>query len=200
MSRVIVQELIRGQTATAARANLTLESWRDAGSDVGSENVREEGLNRRSVAGRAITPASGRQNNYQNDGSFTKSEPVMYPLDDGASGVICGPITYNRADGHKLIVRASLAYACDERLQLAIGYRIGGAGAFTEIEKTHREFEMDNGISPTLIKGSWSVSHLFTLGGASLSTSALYFCVMHSTQLGTCDYSAINLFTTIRTR
>lgn len=199
MSRVIVRELKKGSTSSVAMANLTLQSWRDAGSDIGGENVKEEGLWRRGVASRAITPANGRQNSYDYSGSFVDDTVLIRML----GSVVCGPISYNRDDGNKLIVRASLEFASAGRLQFALGYRIGAVGAFTEIEKTHREFEMEYDaphIQYTRIKGSWTVSHLFTLGSSTLDTDELYFCVLFSSGGNVSDFSCINLFTTVKTR
>lgn len=56
MSKVTLTELVEGQTATAADYNANMTAWNGATGtgDVDPENIREQGIDRRPIADRAI--------------------------------------------------------------------------------------------------------------------------------------------------
>jgi hypothetical protein len=120
MSRVIIKDINPGQALDVSDVNDTVDSWTaattpsgktDDGTGIASENIRDEGLDRRMFTKGDVTPSSGRgnigwDNNMTiNTGSVYDSQWSLLKAHNKEQ--IIGPFTYSPPpyDDHMLLVR-----------------------------------------------------------------------------------------------
>ena len=120
MSRVIIKDINPGQALDVSDVNDTVDSWTTATTPTGnvnnntgieSENIRDEGLDRRMFTKGDVTPSSGRgsvgwyNNKIINTGSVHDGQFSL--LTAGGIDQIIGPLTYSPPpyDDHMLLVR-----------------------------------------------------------------------------------------------
>jgi len=120
MSRVNIRDIIPGETLDVADVNDTVDSWVTATTPTGdsnnrkgvdSDNIRDEGLDRRMFTKGDVTPSSGRDtsgffgNKIINGGSIYDGQFGI--LNAASADQIIGPLTYSPPpyDDHMLLVR-----------------------------------------------------------------------------------------------
>lgn len=120
MSRVKIRDIMPGETLDVADVNETIESWETATTPSGtssnrqgvdSENIRDEGLDRRMFTKGDVTPSSGRDSSGWSGNKIIHGATIY----DGQFGIlnaasadqIIGPLTYSPPpyDDHMLLVR-----------------------------------------------------------------------------------------------
>jgi hypothetical protein len=185
-------ELLENSVAAAADVNSTLTSWNTQSTDIDASNVRDEGLDGRSVASRAITPSDGFAQ-FSDAGSvtLTNTSPALVAI--GATNVICGPFNINESDKEQLVVRCSCKVRINATGSGAANKSVTVYMAYTDdasptsgstwnvIARSDRDFLLNNysaGVDPPK-RGVYTVSFLFS-GGGSLSTANLHFGLFSS--------------------
>ena len=123
MSRVTIKDINPGQPLDVADVNDTIDSWTTATTPTGninnrkgldSDNIRDEGLDRRMFTKGDITPSSGRDTKGWHGNKIITANSnynSQYHLFEAAgSDQIIGPLTYSPPpyDDHMLLVRYHL--------------------------------------------------------------------------------------------
>jgi hypothetical protein len=168
MSRVSITELMTGDTNNAADANATLTSWDAASLDVDDQNVRDEGIERRTLKKEfqvfGDTIAIG-----QPSGSFFTVVAAAYA--QITPGFQIGGFPYTDGEDD-LVIRCSFnVYIADPNLaevSIRLAWRNTSVGVISGIPKTERALS----ISPqaSLIAGTsdtraiYTVTHVFEAG------------------------------------
>ena len=121
MSRVIIKDINPGQALDVSDVNDTVDSWTaattpsgktDDGAGIASENIRDEGLDRRMFTKGDVTPSSGRGNIGWYGNKTINRNGSLYDgnwslLEAHSKDQIIGPFTYSPPpyDDHMLLVR-----------------------------------------------------------------------------------------------
>ena len=189
MARVTLTELNAGDIATAANANLTLTEWNTRTADIDGDNIREEGLDRRSIIARAVSPFTATQHDWRNttgaaDGDQYSATPTgtFAEIAIGANNLRIGPMDYDSTNGDQMLVRLSFELVI--AIETGTG-RSGGpvetrieystdAAAWTGIARTLRthRFQLADNVTE---RASVTQGHHFTV---VLTTATLYFRVV----------------------
>lgn len=168
MGLVVVTEPTAGSTTNVADVNNTLSSWNTNSTGIGAVNVRDEGLDRRSIAAGAVTPSDGRSF-ASLAGSVaiatttpTYTEVLAQTLDVDAS-----------AAGDMVRVRCSFVYditgatvSPGETLLVRLEVSTNGGGAWAAVARTDREFGVQR--TGDLEKGSHCIIHKGTSSAATV--------------------------------
>lgn len=113
MSRVTVTDLVPGTEATSADVNATLNSWTAAlaAGAISGENVRQEGLDRRSFDASA-KPVYQNSVFYENSTGALNAIAAAYTPMSAGSTIQTGDIAVV-ASGDTVVVRAALSFKTD---------------------------------------------------------------------------------------
>lgn len=183
MGHVTFAELVANAVANASDVNSGMTSWNTQSTDIDGTNVREEGLDRRSVAAGAVVPVGGQDSYLDNtSAAFTNTSEAL--VSTGAD-VFCGPISIDESDGDVGIIRCSARIRVDgkavgtqTRVTVRLKYTEDASptagGTWTTVSNTERVYEMDDGQYTGTVpdeRGVYSVSHLFDQGGVFTSTT-----------------------------
>lgn len=200
MAHVTFTELLAQQVANASNVNSTLTSWNTQSTNIDADNVRDEGLDGRSVASRAVTPSDGFAQ-FANSSVATLSNTVAALVAIGGTDVICGPFDIDETDSEQLVVRCSCKVridatgggAANETVTVYLAYTDDATptsgSTWNVIARSDRDFLLHNyaaGIDPPQ-RSLYTVSLLFS-GGGSLVTSNLHFGLFASTSAGGVNY------------
>jgi hypothetical protein len=210
MSRVQITKIDVGDKVRAAQANDTLTEWNTQSTTINDKNVREEGLDRRSIQARAVTPTAGRPTSYISNGNTSPFARTGFDVFvDGAGRVaLIGPIDYSRPGGDQQLVRASAHFFVGGLISPSIQFRLAfstdfnpstGLGTWTGIDRTKRRYKIGFLFGFTPI-GRCTISHLFVAGGSALVTNNLWFRLEIDTGGATSDISDVWLFSTQHAR
>lgn len=126
MSRVTIEEIAHGVDVDISDPNTTLSSWETASAKVNAANIREEGLDERSLADNSIMIdfQTIQSLNYQD---VTDSGYTLYPIDTGYYEFKFDD-TFDMSDATTtLVIRASLEFAME---------RVGAKNHFIVIHST----------------------------------------------------------------
>lgn len=198
MSRVVITDLVPGEEATSAGVNATITSWNDAAGsgDLGTDNVRDEGIDRRtlSAAAQAIQapPATFLNCLCTSTGSSGLVNSAAYAVIPVVTttgvNLQIGPMTDIVGSGHeRVMVRASFWLSADPNLLVeCIIQSSPDAAAWTSYDESYQAFMVDRtsgvltpppcncvgsytGFVVTTPAGSrvyWRVAYRTTAGGA----------------------------------
>ena len=200
MSHVTFTEVLANAVASAADVNSTLTSWNTKSTDVDGDNVREEGLDSRSLEVGSVVPRNG-------DGTFTNNSSASFTNTSDAlasigSDVICGPIVLDESDNEICVVRCSVRLRIEgkavsgaqARVQIQLKYTTdsspSGSSSWTTLTRTQRVFMFDDnqftGTSPDE-RSVYAVTHRFD-GPSTFSSSTLHFGLFAYIQSSTGTY------------
>lgn len=159
MSKVEIEELITGDTADAANANSTLTSWNSASSDVDGQNVRDEGIDLRTLKNEFQVFGDMISTAQVTDPFFTVTTPGYAHITPSfqIGGFDFDPAT----DG--LIVRCSMQFEYTVNapvLNIRLTRRHTSAGALVGLPTTEREFQL--GTTGTIMRSVYTVTHHYT--------------------------------------
>lgn len=195
MSKVTITELFPEDTATAANANATLTSWNTASADVDDTNIREGGVDRRTIAPRAITPTDGRPSQVALVGPSAglAATGAATQVTFGATLIEIGPINFNAAAGDQLKVYCSFAYSittgAGNAAEFKLGYASASGGPWTVINQTGRPANQSAGMAALASAppetGSCTIAHKFT----AATSSTLYLALLYTLAAGTLTIS-----------
>lgn len=112
MSTVTITPLTPGSTAASADYNATVTSWNTATANgaVNDNNIREEGIDRRTIADRAIDGQRSMDAGFKvisttASAAIATGVATVVAMDGGALTAVVGPVT--TVSGDKLLVRVS---------------------------------------------------------------------------------------------
>lgn len=115
MSRVVITDLVPGEAATSADVNATITSWNDGAgtADQGANNVRQEGIDRRTLssAAQAIQAAPATFPNCIASGSTLTANALAaaYTVVSVGTNLQIGPMTDTSSSSSEMVVvRASV--------------------------------------------------------------------------------------------
>ena len=118
MSRVVVTDLVPGTEATSADVNATITSWNAAAGagDIGPNNVRQEGIDRRTLAlgGQAIqAPPADFAACFESGSTATVNAiTATWGIVDVGATLYIGPMTdLSSSSSETVVVRASVWFA-----------------------------------------------------------------------------------------
>lgn len=202
MSHVTFTEVLANAVASAADVNSTLTSWNTKSTDVDGDNVREEGLDSRSLEVGSVVPRNG-------DGTFTNNSSASFTNTSEAlasigSDVICGPIVLDESDSEICVVRCSVRLrivgqatapgATQARVTIRLKYTTdsspSGSSSWTTLTRTQRVFEFDDAQftgTPPDERNTYAVTHRFD-GPSAFSSSTLHFGLFAWISNGTGTY------------
>lgn len=161
MAIVVVTEPLVGAVSDAADFNATISSWNASSTGIGAVNFRDEGLDRRSIANRAVTPTDGRARanlNFPGVAVVTVS-PIFTTI------LTCPPVDRLNASDMAL-VEACFSYRVDARvspgdtLTVRLEHSVDGA-IFFPTPNTERQFQVLGIFAPVSIeRGSHTIVHV----------------------------------------
>lgn len=146
MSRVTIKDIDPGNVLDVADVGDTIDSWVSATTPTGnaaieggidSDNIRDEGLDRRMFLRGDVVPDSGRGRVISgNSGSTTYTIVAQGSIHDGTWGLyndlnldhMVGPLTFSTADNHMLLVRYSLDVYAAPHISKSLGAAMGSGG------------------------------------------------------------------------
>lgn len=118
MSRVVITDLVPGTEATSTGVNETIDSWNAAAGagDIGANNVRQEGIDRRTLsdAAQAIQAPPASFGNCIASGSTETSNAIAaaWALVNVGSNLSIGPMTDLSSSSSEMVtIRASLWFS-----------------------------------------------------------------------------------------
>jgi hypothetical protein len=178
MAKVVITELVSGEVATAANANATITSWTTNDVNIDHENIRQEGLDRRSFAktfqvfGSSVEATSV-------DGNLNPSPIASTSVIELATPLHVGGFTVSSSA--KIVVRCSVEIAVQNAaagrmLSLQLGIKSGSGGIAAAIVKTLRTID-------SVTTGPWDQYYPFTwthMYNNNIITD-LYFTLMAGT-------------------
>jgi len=185
VSRITLQDIQKGDAVTITAPNADLNSWQTASTDIDDLNVGEEGLDRRSLTARVVTPTSG-TNRFVYDGAQTLiAGSITAPVTLGGSFAVAGPFTFDQAAGDMLTFRCSLQYegikveaagGAASNTQITWDFYLrystdwdGATGTWATLDKTRRRVAYQT--TGVVMHGSVAITHKVT---AVLDTTTLY--------------------------
>lgn len=205
MARVTITELARGDTASAANVNSTMSSWTTQSTAIDEQNVREEGLDRRSITARVITPDNGAPT-YGQSNAFTQAYAAYTLVVDGsAANIVIGTVTYDRTNADQLIVRVagavtSTAATLQVRLAYSTDYNPAtGLGTWTALSETERQMTVAAATAAEL-RTNFCIAHVFDEGGLTFSSSTLYFGLFANCGGANVTFDSITFFARLFSR
>lgn len=201
MSRVVITDLVPGEAATSTDVNATITSWNNAAGagDLGAANVRQEGIDRRtlSYSAQAIQSAAAgafADVLYQSNGSsgaVTNAGPYAV-ISLGGVAMMVGDDTAPTVSTIQKVVRASVTFnaanSClvDCTLQLSAT----NAGPWTSASSSRQKFLIVAGVtaaascvgtytvtleeSATITNQWWRVAYMATPGNVTFQYGTLY--------------------------
>jgi hypothetical protein len=203
MSHVAITDLIPGEEATSADVNATIASWNAAAGagDIGPNNVRQEGLDRRtlSLGGQAIqAPPAAFVNCIESGATATvNAVAAAWAIVDVGPTLYIGPMTdLSSTSSETVVVRASLWFqgaaldaALDPALYEFILQSSADASAWVDYDESYQAFQVTDWVS---LAGTDSVSYCVGVYTAVVATtpagSRVYWRVAYrATQTVTCD-------------
>ncbi len=194
-----------GQVAATSDLNATVDSINAAFADIGPASYADEGLDRRSVAARTVTPARGMATPYANPwtgASCILGSPGAFSLLTLPAGdVVFGPISYDRPNGEMVRVRSVVNFYMQSGGVPAfrLAYSTDGGATWVPIDVTGREFKF-GGAAANAGWRQYAVGHMFSAGGSSFSAADLRFCVQFKTAGGIVDVGAAVLYAQMKAR
>lgn len=172
MSRVVITDLVPGTEATSTDVNATISSWNTAGAAgaIGANNVRDEGIDRRSLsyAAQAIQAPPAAYNNCitKDDGSSGLVTSVAYAVINVGTDLRIGPMTYSAGthDEH-VVVRGSVWFTAQmDTLLECILQSSQDAVTWIDISETYQAFKAPNYIAANY----WNCVGVYTTVYATL--------------------------------
>lgn len=176
MSRVVITDLVPGTEATSADVNATITSWNNAAGagDLGANNVRQEGIDRRtlSYAGQAIQSVAGGAyadvlyTSSGSSGAVTNAGPYAV-ISLGGVAMQAGDNAAYTNSSHQKVVRASVTFRAanlclvDCTLQSAST----NAGPWTSHTNTRQRFLIVAGVTAAAgCVGTYTTSYEISAG------------------------------------
>lgn len=179
MSKVVITELIEGATANAADANATLTSWTSASTDIDDDNVREEGIERRTM--KRVFQEFGDTNERDFTQGINGPPVPLQAVIEFSFEKDVGGFDYDAANGDQIVVRASFLFeitsaditagGADTVLTGATGDKTGSGGAAAIISRTIRRYDA---IPGRAMKGIYTATHYY----AGATNSDLWLTLM----------------------
>ena len=163
MSRVDVHEEVPGQTADAALYNTTLDSW-VAATDIDTinqDNVRDEGLTRRSFADNTVDSTRVGTNWLVEEAAGTPGGPYgagvnVVTVNGNTIGI--GPFSPNASDIVKVYCSAFITSASPDSQTLVMLQRKVGGGGWANLTKTRRPLS-NASASGCAMRRTYTVTH-----------------------------------------
>jgi len=180
MSQITIVEIEKGDDISTSKPNQTLTQWNSLSTDIDATNIRDEGLDDRSIALRSVTSAEGRD--------AVSNTATLSGIGGGASNtpvtvgvpIVTDNLVYDGPDGDRTLVRCSFGYNNDaatggtsQTMGAVILKSTDGGGSYSPIATTLRKVAFAFRTVPG--RGSLTISHLFE--DATLDTSTLKFGV-----------------------
>jgi len=203
MSRVTITDLVPGEEATSADVNATITSWNNAAGagDIGPNNVRQEGIDRRtlSLGGQAIQAPPADFSDCIESGSTATPNAVAaaWTIVDVGPTLYIGPMTdLSSSSSETVVVRASLWFqgaaldgAGDPALYEFILQSSANASTWADYDESYQAFQVTDWVH---LAGTDSVSYCVGVYTAIVATtpagSRVYWRVAYrATQTVTCD-------------
>jgi len=203
MSRIPTLDINVGETAEVADINTVLTAWNNV--EIGAENLRDEGLDRRSLADGIVHPTDADAHDlFQTSNEqlgLNATSPTLIVI--SSAEAVAANLALDQTEGEELLVFAGCRYKCSHggtgnnpilnfQLGYATDYTGTGTGTWTMIGDTARDPSIEDGGVEN--RGRVSIAHHFQTDGPDL-TFGLFAWLTGYTSGQTYDLSNATVFT-----
>lgn len=186
---VTIREIEEGESLLIATVNDTLTDWNTQTASVGTEDVREEGIDERVIASSAVMEQA--RSITSSAATTINGGSAAAVINDGTNDIVIGPFNFSTTNDETLIVRASLHYemaTVDTEFNASIRYGSSSTGPWTTMNRSARRLKMRNGVGDPVGKGSLTIAARYD--GSTDAT--LYFALFAQSSTAGADDTVVD--------
>lgn len=207
MSKITITPMRPGQTAASAVYNANVQSWNDATANgaINDENIREQGIDRRTIADRTIDAQRSMTSAFKFEGTaasgvIATGAATLVSMNAGTQDAVVGPFT--SVAGDKVLVRVSAEFYTGTagagsgrnsatRFYLQRSDNTGSFGTPADITVSTYYYQTNNayvafGVVVCPCRGTYQITYLHAAGAGTWKYRLMCYTTNETVVVSTC--------------